>query len=351
MQRTPKALLILTPGFPENEQDSTCLPALSNFVQALANAAQSTRVVVITLQYPYARQHYRWHGIDVYACGGRNRPKAYRLLTWLHAWRRLLDLRASNQVVGIFSFWLGECALVGERFAKRYGIRHFCWLLGQDARPGNRFLTRAALASGSIVAISDSLADEFFKNYLQRPRHIIPLGIRKSEQVPVHTVRDIDVLGAGSLIPLKRFDLFIDLIAALRDLTPTLKVVISGKGPEADRLHSLIAERNLYDTVKLTGEIPHNALLALMQRSKVFLHTSSYEGLAAVLLEALLAGCQVISFCKPMNESVPHFHPVASVQEAIDSIKELLYTGDYTAVFPFDVKRTAQEALRLIEQQ
>jgi hypothetical protein len=45
--------IILSPGFPESEADSTCLPMQQQFVRALKEMYPGLDIVVLTFQYPY----------------------------------------------------------------------------------------------------------------------------------------------------------------------------------------------------------------------------------------------------------------------------------------------------------
>ena len=65
-------------------------------------------------------------------------------------------------------------------------------------------------------------------------------------------------------------------------------------------------------------------ILQLMKRAKIFLHTSSYEGFSTVCLEALYAGCHVISFIKPMEHDIGHWHIVQSKEEMVKKAMEIL---------------------------
>jgi len=40
----------------------------------------------------------------------------------------------------LLSFWYGECALVGKKFADKYSIKHYCWMWGQDAKKENKYV-------------------------------------------------------------------------------------------------------------------------------------------------------------------------------------------------------------------
>jgi glycosyltransferase involved in cell wall biosynthesis len=54
------------------------------------------------------------------------------------------------------------------------------------------------------------------------------------------------------------------------------------------------------------GPQSHTETLLLMNQSKVFLHTSHYEGNSTVLMEALYSGCRVISTCALSHRKTQH---------------------------------------------
>lgn len=328
-----KTLIILTPGFPENESDTTCLPAQQLFVQNLQESFPGIDITVLSLHYPYVRSTYVWKNVTVKSFNGRNRGKLHRLMLWYQVWRSIKRIARTNDVLGIFSFWCTECALIGQRFK----LPHFIWILGQDAKKDNSFVRRIRPKAWQLVAMSDFLADTFERNHGIRPQHIIPNGIDARGYTQQNFERTIDVLGVGSLIKLKQYDVFIELMAAI----PGVKAVICGKGPEEQALRQ-------QDHVSLVGELPHPEVLKLMQQSKVFLHTSNYEGFSTVCLEALYAGAHVVSFCKPVNRQIPHWHIVNTKEEMLQKLKELLSTHlNHSPVMPYTMKDTAMEVMKL----
>ncbi|MBA4168487.1 MAG: glycosyltransferase family 4 protein, partial [Chitinophagaceae bacterium] len=242
----------------------------------------SLNIVVLAFQYPFLISQYEWNGVRVYSFGGKNKGKLQRLLLWRRVRQKLKTIITENNVAGILNFWLGECALVSKYISKKYSIRSFTWMIGQDARKGNRFIRYIRPQSGSLIALSDSLCEEFYSNYGIRPAYTIPLGIDTAEFNPTVPERRIDVLGAGSLIQLKQYDVFIRIIAALRYTNANIKAVICGAGPEKERLQRMIGNAGLENNISLAGEIAHAEVLQLMQSSKVFLHPSSYEGFGGV---------------------------------------------------------------------
>ncbi len=93
-------------------------------------------------------------------------------------------------------------------------------------------------------------------------------------------------------------------------------------------------------------------VLKRMQRSKIFVHPSAYEGFGVVCLEALYAGAQVVSFVKPMKS---RYKKLAFCQgrDQIwwDLVRELLNNPDHddTPVAPFLIKDSAVAMMKLFD--
>src|ERR1700748_628075 len=115
-------LLVLTPGFPSYEDETACLPAQQVMVRALKKKFPFVQFVVLTLEYPFTKEPYRWGGNLVYPFDNRNRGNLYRWLMWGRVWRRMERLRKENNVIGVFSIRHGECALLGKYFATVHRI-------------------------------------------------------------------------------------------------------------------------------------------------------------------------------------------------------------------------------------
>jgi len=315
MKPVAETLVILAPGFPANEADSTCLPAQQAFVRELTASYVNIEIIILAFQYPFTSEPYHWNGCRVIPFNGRNKGKTVRLRVWRQAWKTLKKIKSTSHVVGLFSFWCTECALLGHYFGRRQSLPHYTWILGQDARKENKYVRLIRPSATSLVAMSDFLAAEFARNHGICPGHIITNGIDPALYGTAPAVKDIDILAAGSLIPLKRYDMLVRIAGKIAPQLPGIKVLLCGKGPEEEALRLLIRQLQLEDTVILQGELPHTALLQQMQRAKLFLHTSMYEGFSTVCIEALFAGAEVLSFCQPMEKQIEHWHIVNSEEE------------------------------------
>jgi glycosyltransferase involved in cell wall biosynthesis len=349
MKHKKQTLVILSPGFPKDKADTSCLPPQQIFVKALKEVCPGLNVVVLTFQYPFFAAEYEWHGVKVISVGGKDKGRIFRLVTWLKAWLILKRLRKEYQVIGLLSFWLGECAFVGSRFAKKHKLPHYTWMLGQDAKKWNKYFRWIKPGGDELIALSDFIVKEVKRNYKITPMQVIPVGIDTSLFSAGHHRRDIDILGAGALIPLKQYDVFIESVGYLREFYPHIKAVICGKGPDMEGLQSLARTKNLSDNITFKGELPHKEVLRLMQRSKIFLHPSNYEGFGAVLSEALYSGAQVVSFCKPMDKSYRHHQVVNTAEEMNAKLLSILKDKktDHEPVLMCTIQQIAKNMISL----
>jgi glycosyltransferase involved in cell wall biosynthesis len=295
----PRSFIILSPGFPKDESDSTCLPAQQAFVLALKNNYPSIKVIVISFQYPHRSARYTWNGVEVISLNGRGRAQFFRLILWMKVWLTLKRINRETEITGLLSLWVGECALVGKYFSGKYSLKHKIWILGQDAKSDNNYVQRIRPVENELVAMSEFLQQTFLQNHGIKPMYIIENAIDIDLYNIAEGNRNIDILGVGSLIPLKQYELFIRVVEKVNE-TVKVKSVICGKGPEESKLRTLIQEQDLNKVIELKGEQQHSEVLKLMQASRIFLHTSSYEGFSSVCLEALYSGAHVISFCRPL---------------------------------------------------
>ncbi|MFL5742726.1 MAG: glycosyltransferase [Flavisolibacter sp.] len=345
-----KSLIILTPGFPSSEEDSTCLPMQQCFVKTLKQMHPQWEVTILSFHYPYRTGNYKWFDIEVNSFDGRNGGGWRGFLLRRKVLAFLEKLKKETEIIGMISFWYGACAQVGKKFADRFHIPHLCWILGQDAKKENRLPRKAALKGKELVALSDFLQNEFERNHGVRPAHIVPPGL--CEDLSSSSDRSIDILAVGSLIPLKRYEIFLRVADELRKKIPNLNAVLAGEGPEKEKLLEMIHELGLQQHVRLRGELPHPEILQLMRSSKLFLHPSSYEGFSGVCLEALGAGTPVISFCRPMQKNIPRWVIVNNEHEMKEKAWEILQAGYiHEAVMVPDMKQTVKgmlEALGLV---
>jgi len=195
------------------------------------------------------------------------------------------------------------------------------------------------------------LANQFYQNYHIKPVIVIPNGIDVGLFGKEDVERHIDVFAAGSLIPLKQYSVFVEVIKLITDKLPQARAMLCGKGPEEEMLRSQINISGIENNLQLGGEKKHLEVLHLMQQSKIFLHTSNYEGFSTVCLEALYAGAHVISFIRPMEKDIDRWHIVQTKEEmAAKALELLLNPGtEYVPSLPYSMDDIARSVMKLFE--
>lgn len=283
-------IIWISPGFAAHEQDTKCIPPQQLLARALSKVP-SVRLHIISLHYPQSRAKYHWHGVEVYPCYSSG-PWA-KVRTWLKAYHQIRLLTRAYPGAILHSFWLNDACLLAQWVDRFRGRKHLVTLMGQDARPTNRYLRILPLQSMYKVGLSKFHARQFQQSTGLELDQIIPWGLSKVAVSP--EARPYHLIGIGNLIPLKQFELLVDLAMALRNDIPDIRCLLIGEGPERRRLENRIAEAGLDEHITLTGALPREKVLELLAQSKVLVHPSSYESFGFVLLEALQQGTFVVS--------------------------------------------------------
>lgn len=105
------------------------------------------------------------------------------------------------------------------------------------------------------------------------------------------TGKAYDVVGVGSIIPVKNFSLFVDIARKLKKY----KFLIVGGGVEENLLKSY-CESNEVKNVSFAGNVSYKEVFNKMHKSKVFLSTSYSEGTPTAMLEAMACGLAVVTY-------------------------------------------------------
>jgi len=319
-----KHILFLVPGFPADENDFNCIPPLQEFLLKFKSSYFSAKISVIPLQYPYQLKDYIWNGIKIYPLRGKN-SAVKKPLVWLQAFRCSVSIHKSNPVDVIHSLWLGECAMIGNILSKKLNCPHICTLMGQDVKASNKYLSLSKNEKIRIVALSQNQSNQFFQITNRKADGIIHWGI--DDQKFRNAERDIDLLAVGSLIPLKNYSFFIRLIAELKKTYPNLKCKLVGTGPELSKLKNLTNEKVISENIEFTGLLSRTEIFKLMQRSKIFVHPSTFEGSGYVFAEAIVNGMNIVSF----NVGYAQKHPkwiIANDESEFEKIIERLLSAE-----------------------
>jgi len=136
------------------------------------------------------------------------------------------------------------------------------------------------------------------------------------------------IVTAGRLCPGKGFPDLINAVNILKKEKP-IKLAILGEGDFRPELEALINELELGDTVRLLG-FQKNPL-KFFKQADVFALSSYFEGLPNVLVEAMAAGCTLVSTDCPtgprevlQDGKYGYLVPMHDPKSMADAIKEAL---------------------------
>ncbi len=164
----------------------------------------------------------------------------------------------------------------------------------------------------AVIAVSGGIADDLVRKVgvdkdlvsaVYSPIFTLSMASRGRAPVAHPWLRDRAVpviLAAGRLSPQKDFITLLRAFSLLRRRRPT-RLVILGEGKERGRLEAASRDLGLAEDVDLPGYVDDP--LPWMARAAVFCLSSVYEGLPAVLIEAMAVGCPVVSTACPSGPS------------------------------------------------
>ena len=125
----------------------------------------------------------------------------------------------------------------------------------------------------------------------------------------------------GRLDPGKRFDLVIDSFADVAPDHPDWRLVILGDGPERGALAERIDRHGLSERIALPGAVARPD--SVLERCRLFVLASDYEGFPNALCEAMACGLPVVATDCPVG-------PREIVRDGVDGV--LVPPGDRRAL-------------------
>ena len=132
----------------------------------------------------------------------------------------------------------------------------------------------------------------------------------------------------------KDFETLIEGYSILKNKGIKEKLYIIGEGNGRVKIEKMIEEKNLGQDVILLGEKKNPYVW--MKNSKLFIHSSKYEGLSMVLLEALMMDKFIVSSNCPTgpteiltNPKAGELFNVGDANQLAEKVLKILYDKDY----------------------
>ncbi len=247
-----------------------------------------------------------------------------------------------------------------------YTTVHVTWSHKLGRTPWKRVFNRIKrcrrYAGKNVIAISRGIADDLVNVIKAKPKSLQviydPYDIRRireqaEEKIDLPTADYI--LGLGSLIARKRFDLLIRAFARLEE--QHLKLVIAGEGAQHEELLSLSRSLGVGERVIFCGFQPNP--YPLIKNARLLALSSDSEGLPRVLVESLILKTPIVSTAcadgvyELMGETFPDFIvPTDDPRRLAEAMQRALYAFppiDERTCAPFDNRRVARQFLALID--
>ena len=166
-------------------------------------------------------------------------------------------------------------------------------LFPQYALPRRQILW-AARRADAVITVCNALRDEVVAMGIEADRVVslrngVDLQLFRPTEREANTM--FTLLAVGHLVPVKAQDLIIGALPLL----PGVRLVLAGDGPDRAKLENLARELNVTDRVTFLGAVPQAQLRAHYVAADALVLSSSREGWANVLLEAMACGTPVVA--------------------------------------------------------
>lgn len=232
---------------------------------------------------------------------------------------------------------------------------------------------KAHRTSEKVIVISEHTARDVIALAGISPSHVkaIPLAAEiRHNTTPTSrpnflTPTQKYFLYAGGVDPRKQIPYLVEQFATSLVDYPGISLVIAGKEatdlslPHARKLHRTIKETGTENSVILTGYIQNEELDYLYQNALAFVFPSRYEGFGLPILEAMAAGCPVVTY---NNSSIPEVagdaallipdgEPISpALNQIIDNkqLREKLVKRGKLQAKKFSWEKTAEQTLAVL---
>ncbi len=183
----------------------------------------------------------------------------------------------------------------GKVFLNEHSLFSF-----NNTKPLNKLLGKYLFGrADAVTAVSESVAADFADNFplLRRKISVIHKAAFDPEIFSLKDVAiELDttvpvVLTAGRLTSSKNYKLLLDAIAIVLK-SVSVRLVFLGDGNSREELQNYAIRLGISSNVIFEGNVENP--YSYMSRCKVFVMTSTYEGLPTVLIEALACGCNIV---------------------------------------------------------
>jgi glycosyltransferase involved in cell wall biosynthesis len=326
---------ILIPGFSADEHD-WCIPVYLDLVRELA---KNYHVRVFPIRYPHTTFPYEVYGALVFPFDGGSYTSGIR--RWQMLWGVEQNIKGHHQVLRfdvLHAIWADETGYIANRIGRQIGVPTVVSVAGgelvgfpeikyglQLGRVTSWLVYQSVKHATQLVAPSLYSAEMLhgYMTYHQlgntgRINHV-PLGtntdmftLPDDPKAP----RPREFLHVGSLIPVKRQDLLLELIAKM----PGATLDIIGEGNLRVFLEKRAEVLGIADRVVFHGHVQHHDLPPFYQSARYLLMTSQHEAFCMAAIEAMACGAGVIGTGVGVLPEIGEVTPIGDMDRLLAKI-------------------------------
>ena len=233
----------------------------------------------------------------------------------------------------------------------RVDKKRICWLHGEITKLNKyekrkKFLRENLNKCDKVICICEDMKNGVIKEMLEledkleviyNPFDIEKIKIKSSDYSEIkdnekNLLEDNYIIMVSRLDNVQKdFDTLIKAFKIVNQKRKNIKLYLLGEGPDREKIENMIKDEDLQEYIKLLG-VKKNPY-PWIKNSKLLVHSSRYEGLPTVLIEALILNKIIISSDCPTGP-----------REILDNGKygSLVEVGDYDSM--------AQEILELLQE-
>ena len=271
---------------------------------AEALGAQGHKIDVVTSHYRGLPRHEQRGHLDIYRvpCGRyhlhySNVLELAALL--LPLYRAALRLTRANSYDFSHTHFALPTGLIAHRLWRATGLPYALTLHGSDIPGYNpdrfefahvllRSRWRRVLSDAALVISPSAFLAGLTSRYSDVPIRIIPNGYKPP--LAGYPPKRNCILVVTRMFERKGVQFFIE---AIRDLSTDWEIIIVGDGPYLPRLKKLA--QNVSPGIRFMGHLDRSRLGELYGEARIFVFPSIQENFPIVLLEAMHAGCAIIT--------------------------------------------------------
>ncbi|MCP4047427.1 MAG: glycosyltransferase family 4 protein [Gammaproteobacteria bacterium] len=172
-----------------------------------------------------------------------------------------------------------------------------------------RSLSQMVKQAAAIICVSQSTANELISyvgNGIEGRVKVVHEGVapgffEKANNTCLQNLADLPpggtpfVMATGKISPRKNIQGLIQAMSKLSDVIPHHLVLVGGDGWGMDEVYEHLNDPGIKARVHFPGYVTDEQLRALYAQASVYVHPSLYEGFGLTVLEAMAAGCPVVT--------------------------------------------------------